>query len=48
MNRRQQLVFALSIIISAVFLILAFRGLNPGAVWDSIRTAQFGWLATPL
>lgn len=45
MKRRQQLVFALSIIVSAVFMILAFRGLNPGAVWDSIRTAQFGWLA---
>lgn len=44
MKRRQQYVLVLSLLISAVFLILAFRGLNPGAVWDSIREAQFGWL----
>lgn len=44
MNRRRQLFFVLSLLISAAFLFLAFRGLNPAAVWDSIRSAQFGWL----
>jgi glycosyltransferase 2 family protein len=44
MNRRQQLILALSLLISAVFLVLAFRGLNPGVVWGYIRNAQFGWL----
>lgn len=44
MNRRQQVLLALSIGISAFFLLLAFSGLSPAQAWDSIRTAQFGWL----
>lgn len=45
MKRRQQLIFALSILVSAVFMIVAFSGLKPADVWNSIRSAQFGWLA---
>ena len=44
MNRRQQVLLVLSIAISALFLLLAFRGLSPAQAWESIRTAQFGWL----
>ncbi|NOG50189.1 MAG: hypothetical protein HND48_12735 [Chloroflexi bacterium] len=44
MNRKRMLMFALSLGVSAVFLVLAFRGLRPEDAWDAIRQAQFGWL----
>jgi hypothetical protein len=42
MTHRQKLLLALSILISAVFLIVAFRGLNPASVIDTLRGAN--WL----
>lgn len=44
MTTRQKLFLALSIGVSVVFLVIAFRGLNPERVGETIRSAQFGYL----
>jgi hypothetical protein len=44
MKMRQRLLVLVGILISAVFLWIAFKGLNPAAVWQHIGEAQFGWL----
>jgi glycosyltransferase 2 family protein len=41
---RQRLLILVGLLISAVFLWIAFSGLNPSAVWESIQTVQIGWL----
>lgn len=40
MKRSQRLLVIIGLIISAVFLIIAFQGLNPGAVWQEIQHAN--------
>ncbi|MBZ0274796.1 MAG: flippase-like domain-containing protein, partial [Anaerolineae bacterium] len=45
MAKRQWLAAGLGILISAVFLWMAFRGLNPDAVWEQVQGAEAGWLA---
>lgn len=44
MNRKRLVMFTLSIGISVIFLLLAFRGLRLEDAWEAIRQAQFGWL----
>lgn len=44
MTNRQKIMLTISMVISVVFLFIAFRGLNPGAVAETIRSAQFGLL----
>lgn len=44
MSNRQKILLAVSIAISAIFLIIAFRGLNPGEVLKTIRSANPLWL----
>lgn len=41
---KRQLIVAFGVLISVVFLFLAFRGLDPAAAWEYIRAAQLGWL----
>ncbi len=45
MTRNQKIMLTVSMVISVVFLIIAFRGLNPSAVLDTFRSANLGWLA---
>lgn len=40
MTRNQRLIVIIGLAISAVFLAIAFYGLNPAAVWDTIRQAN--------
>jgi glycosyltransferase 2 family protein len=40
MSKKERLGVLLGLVLSAVFLIFAFRGLNPGAVLDDIRRAN--------
>lgn len=40
MSRNQRLIVLIGIVISAVFLWVAFSGLNPAAVWEHIQTAD--------
>lgn len=44
MTRNQKIMLAISMMISAIFLIIAFRGLNPSAVLDTFRSANPLWL----
>jgi glycosyltransferase 2 family protein len=41
---KRQLIIVFGVLISVVFLFLAFRGLDPAAAWEYIRAAQPGWL----
>jgi glycosyltransferase 2 family protein len=43
-DRKRQLLIILGIVISALFLWIAFRGLHPEAILDSIRGADGWWL----
>jgi uncharacterized protein (TIRG00374 family) len=40
MSGRQRLIVVAGIAISAIFLLIAFNGLNPGAVWTHIQAAN--------
>ncbi|MCL4248695.1 MAG: flippase-like domain-containing protein [Anaerolineae bacterium] len=41
---RQKLLILVGILVSALFLWIAFQGLNPSVVWEYIQRAQPGWL----
>lgn len=40
MSGRQRWIAIIGIAVSAIFLVIAFNGLNPGAVWSQIQTAN--------
>lgn len=40
MSGRQRLIALVGIAVSAIFLLIAFNGLNPGAVWTQIQAAN--------
>lgn len=45
-NQKKRLTFAFGMMISAVFLALAFRGLQPEALWRSLAVVSLPWLLT--
>ncbi|MCC6616971.1 MAG: flippase-like domain-containing protein [Anaerolineae bacterium] len=44
MQMRQRLLVLVGLLISALFLWVAFNGLHPAVVWEYIQRAQLGWL----
>lgn len=44
MNRKQQIAVAIGVIISLIFLWVAFRNLQPEAMLDELSRVQVGWL----
>jgi glycosyltransferase 2 family protein len=44
MSNRQRFLVGVGILISAIFMWVAFNGLNLGDVWRYMQTAQIGWV----